>query len=38
MVNSVKIIASSKGESEPITTKNTIEGKAKDKRIEIKIN
>jgi len=33
-----KIIALSKGESEPIADKNTLEGKAKNRRIEIKIN
>jgi len=37
-IDNLKIITLSKGESEPIANKNTLEGKAKNRRIEIKIN
>ncbi len=37
-MENTKIITSSKGESEPIADKNTIKGKAINRRIEIKIN
>jgi len=37
-LGNTKMITSSKGESEPIADKNTLEGKAINRRIEIKIN
>jgi flagellar motor protein MotB len=37
-IENANIITSSKGESEPIADKNTLDGKAKNRRIEIKIN
>jgi outer membrane protein OmpA-like peptidoglycan-associated protein len=37
-LENVKIITASKGESEPIADKNTLKGKAANRRIEIKIN
>lgn len=37
-LENTKIITASKGESEPIADKNTLKGKATNRRIEIKIN